>query len=195
MAVLANDYKQGPRFVKAAAATMSVAYRILTCVALFIRRGPVTFAMLASPETVNAQTPEPAERRFTLGYWLVLAGVVLVAAFLLYPGIAADDEGVSRIDHETAVIRVALNGYKTEFGAFPSGDSRAICRALAGNNPKRIQFIELKSVSPDGHFLDQWGTPYKIYYSGDRPLVRSAGPNKQFDPSTKRKQTDDYFGG
>ena len=125
----------------------------------------------------------------------MLAGVVLVAAYLLYPGIHADDERVYRIDHETAVIRVALAQYKTEFGAFPSGDSRAICRALSGNNPKSIRFIELRSVTPDGDFLDQWGTPYKIYYSGDQPLVRSAGPNKQFDPSTKRKQTDDYFGG
>lgn len=144
---------------------------------------------------MNESNPAPTERRFPLSYWLVLAGVLLVAAFFCYPGIVADDEGVYRIDAETAAIRAALAQYKTEFGSFPTGDSLAICRALSGNNPKGIHFIELRSVAPDGSLLDPWGTPYKIYYSGDWPLVRSAGPNKKFDASTKRKQTDDYFGG
>ena len=103
--------------------------------------------------------------------------------------------GVYRIDAETQAIRAALAQYNTEFGAFPSGDSHAICLALTGNNPKSIRFIELRSVAPDGDLLDPWGTPYKIYFSGDWPLVRSTGPNKQFDASTKRKATDDYFGG
>ena len=118
-----------------------------------------------------------------------------MAAFFFYPAIVADDEGVYRIDSETAAIHAALAQYKTEFGSFPAGDTLAICRSLTGTNPKGIRFIELRSVAPDGSLLDPWGTPYKIYYSGDWPLVRSAGPNKQFDPSTKRKQTDDYFGG
>ena len=124
-----------------------------------------------------------------------MAAVIAVAAFFLYPAILAHDEGTYRIDAETQAIQGGLAQYKSEFGAFPSGDSRAICRALTGNNPKGIRFIELHSVTPDGDFLDPWGTPYKIYYSGDWPLVRSAGPNKQFDPSTMRKRTDDYFGG
>ncbi len=144
---------------------------------------------------MNEQTLPPAGRRFTLGYWLVLAGVLLVAAFLFYPAIVADDEGVYRIDIETAAIHVALAQYKTEFGSFPTGDTLTICRSLTGTNPKGIRFIALRSVTLDGSFLDPWGTPYRIYYSSDWPLVRSAGPNKQFDPSSERKQTDDYFGG
>lgn len=128
------------------------------------------------------------------GYWLMLVGIIAIAALLLYPGFLTY-ERVYRIDLDIAAIQVALAQYKTEFGAFPSGDSRAICRMLSGNNPKGIRFIELRSVTSDGAFLDPWGTPYKIYYSGEEPLVRSAGRNKQFDPSTQRKQTDDYFGG
>ena len=146
---------------------------------------------------MNEETPQPALRRFTLGWWLALVVVIAVVAFFLYPAILTRDEGTYRIDAETQAIQGTLAQYKTEFGAFPTGDSRAICRALAGNNPKNIRLIEWRerSTTPEGDFLDPWGTPYKIYFSGDWPLVRSAGPNKQFDPSTKRKATDDYFGG
>ena len=47
-------------------------------------------------------------------------------------------------------------------------------------------------MSPEGDLLDQWGTPYKVYFSGDEILVRSAGPNKQFDNSGD-KHFDDYI--
>ncbi len=125
----------------------------------------------------------------------MVAAVIAVAAFFLYPAILAHGESTYLIDPETRAIQGGLAQYKSEFGTFPSGDSRAICRALTGNNPNGIRFIELHSVPPDGDFLDPWGTPYKICYSSDCPLVRSAGPNKQFDPSAVRKKTDDYFGG
>ena len=103
---------------------------------------------------MNEETPQPALRRFSLGRWLALFAVVAVAALFLFPAILAPNEGVYRIDHETAVIHAALAQYKTEFGTFPSGDSRAIFRSLSGNNPKNIRFIELRSVTPDGDFLE-----------------------------------------
>lgn len=87
------------------------------------------------------------------------------------------------------MIKIALLEYKTQFGAFPSGDSRAIVRALTGDNPKRMPFI---GMPPDGELLDPWGTPYRIY-SGDAPLIRSAGPDKLFDTGSGREKTDDYF--
>ena len=35
--------------------------------------------------------------------------------------------------------------------------------------------------------LDPWGAPYKLDFSGKEPVVRSVGPNKQFDrPAEKR---------
>ncbi len=70
---------------------------------------------------------------------------------------------------------MALNAYKAEFGSFPAGDTSAICRALTGDNPKGIRFLEMRSIAPDGSILDPRGTPYQISYSGDRPLVRSGG--------------------
>ena len=98
------------------------------------------------------------------------------------------------IDVETAQIRKALDTYVATIGGFPTGDSSAIFRALSGDNPRKIAFLQCRaeSGSPDGGMLDPWGTPYKIYFSGKEPLIRSAGPNKQFDDSGQ-KQFDDYI--
>jgi hypothetical protein len=99
-----------------------------------------------------------------------------------------------RIDLETAQIRVALESYEATFGSFPAGDGSAIFRALRGDNPRKIVFLQCRaeSISPDGGMLDPWGTPYKVYFSGKEPLIRSAGPNKQFDDSGK-DHFDDYI--
>jgi hypothetical protein len=98
------------------------------------------------------------------------------------------------IDLETGQIRAALDTYEATHGGFLPGDSSAVFRALRGDNPRKIVFLQCRaeSVSPDGSMLDPWGTPYKIYFSGKEPLIRSAGPNKQFDDSG-RKQFDDYI--
>jgi hypothetical protein len=135
---------------------------------------------------------EPPNHRFSPGFWLALGAVVVAAIVLFFPDIRIIDGGVSRIDKETATLQVALRAYRAEFGGYPAGDNRAIFRALTGHNPRNIVFIEFSTVSPDGDLLDPWGTPYKIYFSGDEILVRSAGPNKQFDDS-RNKHFDDYI--
>jgi hypothetical protein len=108
------------------------------------------------------------------------------------PAINAEREGVPQIVRDTATIHVAIRLYRSEFGTLPAGDSLAISRALTGANPKSIIFIELRAQSPQGELLDPWGTPYRIYYSADEVLVRSAGPNKRFEISSD-KAFDDYI--
>ena len=95
---------------------------------------------------------------------------------------------------ETAQIRAALDMYEAEFGGAPTGDSSEVFRALRGNNPRKIVFLQCRaeSISPDAGMLDPWGTPYKVYFSGKDALIRSAGPNKQFDDSAKQ-HFDDYI--
>jgi hypothetical protein len=56
-----------------------------------------------------------------------------------------------------------------------------ICKALQGENQKKQIYFEMraKSVSPEGYFLDAWGTPYRIDISNiEMPKVWSAGKNK-----------------
>lgn len=141
---------------------------------------------------MNEAVPHAAERRFTIGYWLLLALVVGVIATVLFPAINGDREGVPQIVRDTATIHVALRLYRSEFATLPTGGSLSISRALTGANPKGIVFIELRSNSPQGDLLDPWGTPYRIYYSADEVLIRSAGPNKRFEVSSD-KDFDDYI--
>lgn len=145
---------------------------------------------------INKQTSGSTKGKLGRGFWLNLSSflAVIVAAFSFLPGMVG--KGVTRrIDTETRAICSALIEYRSVYGAFPTGDDRTIGLALAGENPRGIRFTEIQSVTPEGGLLDPWGTPYRIYFSGEGPLIRSAGPNKQFDSSTTWKQTDDYFGG
>ena len=130
-------------------------------------------------------------------FWWMTLGCVLVTAFaaVLYPALNRKD-GVRSIDSVTNALGGALSDYKVEFGSFPEGDSRSVSKALQGDNPKHKRFIALRhnEISPDGDILDPWGTPYLFYFSGDLPLIRSAGENRQLDDSTSR-HFDDYIRG
>jgi hypothetical protein len=148
---------------------------------------------------VFAQTQSGTERpiklkvrRFSFAFWAAFATVVAVGLFALFPSGRIICH-VLRIDLEIATVRAAIWQYEAEFGAFPTGDSREVFRALRGDNYRQMVFIAFAkaSASADGNLLDPWGTPYKVYYSGKDVLVRSAGPNKRFDEAHD-KQFDDY---
>lgn len=126
-------------------------------------------------------------------FWVLLGIVALSFIGLLIPLRSHPIiEKVRVVDLETSQIRSALRSYEATFGAFPTGDSSAVFRALRGGNPQKIVFLQSRaaSVSPDGGMLDPWGSPYKIYFSGKEPLIRSAGPNKQFDESSEKRFDD-----
>ena len=142
---------------------------------------------IAPEQTANSKV------RFSFVFCVVLGIMALLGLFaLLQSGRIIDV--VSQIDVETAALHAAIRQYEAEFGAKPTGDCRAVFRALRGENPRHIVFIQFadRSISSEGDLLDPWGTPYKLYYSGKDVLVRSAGPNKQFDTS-RDKQFDDYI--
>ena len=144
---------------------------------------------------MSEEPPSPNRSRLPLLISILLAVIALgVVGALLPVGSRPIIDKVRLIDLEEGQIRAALDTYKATFGDFPAGDSSAVFRALRGENPRKIVFLQCRaeSVSPDGSMLDPWGTPYKIYFSGKEPLIRSAGPNKQFDDSG-RKQFDDYI--
>ena len=138
---------------------------------------------------------QPASRpKISFSFWLLLGLIVVGFALFFPPRSRPIVDRLRRIDIETSQIRVALQTYEAAFGAFPLGDSSAVFRALRGDNPQKIIFLQCRaeSVSPDGAMLDPWGTTYKIYFSGKELLIRSAGANKQFDDSG-RKEFDDYI--
>lgn len=144
---------------------------------------------------MSEEPPSPNRSRLPLLLWILLSVIALAVMGALFPvGSRPIIDKARLIDLETAQIRAALDRYEATFGGFPAGDSSAVFRALRGDNPRKIIFLQcpVKSVSPDGGMLDPWGTPYKLYFSGKEPLIRSAGPNKQFDDSGQ-KQFDNYI--
>jgi hypothetical protein len=61
-----------------------------------------------------------------------------------------------------------------------------VAKALNGQNAKGITVIvgRKTELNDKGEFVDQWGTPLRIYFSDNGVLIRSAGPNRRFDDST-----------
>ena len=88
----------------------------------------------------------------------------------------------------------ALQQYKENVGSWPVGNNAEIAKALNGNNPKNLIILvgRKQDLNSKGEFVDPWGTPLRIYFSGEGILVRSAGPNKRFDDSTVLNP-DDYY--
>lgn len=138
---------------------------------------------------------------FSNGFWFVLAGIgLLVFAGLFFFASSTGSRGPATFEFRTATradsLLTALRTYKVTFGNYPTGDGPAIFRALLGDNPQRERFLDW-SAPPDaltGELPDLWGTPYRIYFSGDDILVRSAGPNRQFDDSSSAGYDDLIYG-
>ena len=89
----------------------------------------------------------------------------------------------------------ALQQYKERIGSYPVGSNAEVAKALLGNNPKNLMILvgRKKDLNSKGEFVDPWGTPLKIYFSGrghSRPLPFS--PNKRSDDSTVLNP-DDYY--
>lgn len=153
---------------------------------------------ISKSRTVSEITVEPPtvqkRRRFSLSFWFALVVLVMLLALMLLPRRWAIVDRARPIDLESSGIHLALESYKARFGQFPSGDSAAVFRALRGENSGHMVFFQCpaESVSPDGGVLDPWGTPYRLHLSGDEIIVRSAGPNRQFDGSGN-VNFDDYI--
>jgi hypothetical protein len=134
-----------------------------------------------------------------------LRRIVLIIAILLV-GIGAvwgwsavktwnKERPVRAFNAEVDNLFDAFHQYKTHVGSYPTGNSVEIAKALLeGQNPKKIIILAVKKadLNAKGEIVDPWGTPLKIYFGNSEVLIRSAGPNKQFDDS-KSGLIDDYY--
>jgi hypothetical protein len=105
------------------------------------------------------------------------------------------DKPVREFNAEVDNLFDAFHQYRTHVGSYPTGTPVEIAKALLeGANPKKVIIIAVKkaNLNPKGEIIDPWGTPLKIYFANNEVLIRSAGPNKQFDDS-KSGLIDDYY--
>lgn len=80
-------------------------------------------------------------------------------------------------------MRRAIRNYGARFGGNPVGTNPEITRALAGENPKQVDFLNADDglrVNGAGELVDPWGTPYFFHQlSGAEMEIHSAGPDKK----------------
>lgn len=89
----------------------------------------------------------------------------------------------------------AFHKFKTIVGKYPQGSNSDIAKSIReGNNDKHLMIMAVKDsqLNAKGEIVDPWGTPLKIYFAQNEVLIRSAGPNKQFEDA-KATISDDYF--
>ena len=80
-------------------------------------------------------------------------------------------------------MRRAIRNYGSRFGGNPVGTNPEIPRALAGDNPGQVKFLNPDDglrVNADGELVDAWGTPFFFHQlSGTEMEIHSAGPDKK----------------
>jgi hypothetical protein len=99
------------------------------------------------------------------------------------------------LSNEVDQLFEAFHKYKQIVGKYPSGSNAEIAKSIReGNNEKKLMIMAVKDsqLNAKGEIVDPWGTPLKIYFAQNEVLIRSAGPNKQFEDA-KITTSDDYF--
>lgn len=80
-------------------------------------------------------------------------------------------------------MRRIFHQYGAMYGGNPVGTNPEITAALAGKNPKQINFLAGQpgmQIDAGGELLDPWGTPYFFHQlSGTVMEIHSAGPDKR----------------
>jgi hypothetical protein len=133
-------------------------------------------------------------RRIVLIVVILMVGIGAVWAYNAAKTWARD-KPVRQLYAEIDNLFEAFHQYKTHVGTYPVGNNAEIAKALLeGNNPKKVIILAVKKaeLNAKGEIVDPWGTPLKIYFANNEVLIRSAGPNKQFEDS-KSGLNDDYF--
>jgi len=79
-------------------------------------------------------------------------------------------------------VRTAIRNYGSRFGGNPVGTNPEITRALGGENPGQVNFLNADAglrVNAAGELVDAWGTPFFFHQlSGHEMEIHSAGPDK-----------------
>lgn len=80
-------------------------------------------------------------------------------------------------------MRAAVRLYYAQFRENPVGDNAEISRALTGENPKQVVFVQPEDglkLNSLGQMIDHWGTPIFFHsLSRSEMEIRSAGPDRR----------------
>lgn len=107
-----------------------------------------------------------------------------ICLHLLTPFLVGNGRGKTATTHlEEGQLADAIASYATVFQSYPTGENAAVIKALAGENPQHVKFLNLEtnSTNRDGQLVDLWNTPYKISFNSTNSFtIVSAGENRLF---------------
>jgi hypothetical protein len=88
----------------------------------------------------------------------------------------------SNVQLDISELAYALRGYESEYGMLPGGENSNVVRILAGDNQKKIEFLNFRrSAEHSNEMVDPWETPYQIqFFQQTNFVLRSAGKDKIF---------------
>jgi hypothetical protein len=80
-------------------------------------------------------------------------------------------------------VRHAIRDYAARFGGNPVGTNPEIARALGGENPRHVNFLDQQAgmrLNEKGELVDPWGVPFFFHQlSAQEMEIRSAGPDRR----------------
>jgi len=132
-----------------------------------------------------------------LGAQILVAGVLAAGAVWGYFAVRewSAQKNQRALAAEVDQLFDAFHKYKTIVGKYPAGNNSQITKSIReGDNEKHLMIMAVRDsqLNAKGEIVDPWGTPLKIYFAQSEVLIRSAGPNKQFEDA-KATISDDYF--
>lgn len=165
---------------------------LFAAVLLFFLRSPkelpkeIGEAPVATPTVrSNAIAQQPATTAAPISRAITNAPEALVANVSEHAGAVPPPPPAPDLPAESVVENVshAVHQYREMFGSNPVGTNEEITKALNGNNPKKINFIDAQTgmrVNGQGELIDPWESPLFFHQlSGTEMEVRSAGPDKK----------------
>ena len=124
---------------------------------------------------------------------LVVAGVFGVLWVAKAWTLKRVDEKVAKFNTDCDNLILGIQQYKEFVGTYPIGSNGQIVKSLLGQTDKKVLILAVRrsDLNDKGEIVDPWGTPLKIYFAQNEVLIRSAGPNHQFEDA--KVPSDDYF--
>ena len=114
----------------------------------------------------------------------VVGALLLICLYLFTPLISGGGRTNARTTRlEEAQLADAINLYADTFKQYPTGENASVIKALSGENPQHVTFLNLgaNSTNQQGEVVDLWNTPYKIIFnSTNRFTITSAGSDRTF---------------
>ena len=79
-------------------------------------------------------------------------------------------------------LSIAMKSFQSEYGFSPNGENSNVVRILAGDNQKRIVFLNFRRLAENPNMMfDPWKTPYQIqFFQETNFIISSAGKDKFF---------------